>query len=173
VQHQMLGFDYGYRLSLFDKMGARYSVNKKRTGLVPSLSQSEVRNLRRGMNRPDSHTEHISNARFRNGYTHDLYILRTRTCLISASGGDDGARRFTERFQGKMRGRRADCGDGNQEFRNTTTQSRARATENPHSPLVARRYDTLAPPQVLHPSSRLRLTAPEACLRFALVSKHV
>jgi len=76
-----------------------------------------------------------------------LYILRHATAEEAASGGDDGARKLTERSKEKMRGAAAGMRAMGLKFETILTSPLARATET--AELVASAYDNSPPPQVL------------------------
>jgi len=88
-----------------------------------------------------------------------LYILRHATAEEAASGGDDGARKLTERSKEKMRGAAAGLRTMGLKFETILTSPLARATET--AELVAAAYDNSPPPQVL-PALATGVAAPEA-----------
>ena len=88
-----------------------------------------------------------------------LYILRHATAEEAASGGDDGARRLTERSKEKMRGAASGLRAMGLTFETILTSPLARATET--AELVAAAYDNSPPPQVL-PALATGVAATEA-----------
>src|SRR5258708_29674260 len=76
-----------------------------------------------------------------------LYILRHAAAEEAASGGDDGARKLTERSKEKMLGAAAGLRAMGLKFDAILTSPLARATET--AELVAGAYDNAPPPQVL------------------------
>src|SRR5260370_32121921 len=76
-----------------------------------------------------------------------LYILRHAAAEEAASGGDDGARKLTERSKEKMQGAAAGLRAMGLKFDAILTSPLARATET--AELVAGAYDNTPPPQVM------------------------
>jgi phosphohistidine phosphatase len=76
-----------------------------------------------------------------------LYILRHAAAEEAASGGDDGARKLTERSKEKMLGAAAGLRAMGLKLDAILTSPLARATET--AELVAGAYDNTPPPQVL------------------------
>jgi phosphohistidine phosphatase len=88
-----------------------------------------------------------------------LYILRHAAAEEAASGGDDGARKLTERSKEKMVGAAAGLRAMGLKFDAILTSPLARATET--AELVAAAFDNSPPPQVL-PALATGIPAAEA-----------
>jgi phosphohistidine phosphatase len=101
-----------------------------------------------------------------------LYILRHAAAEEAASGGDDGARKLTERSKEKMRGAATGLRAMGLKFDAILTSPLARATET--AELVASAYDNSPPPQVL-PALATGIAAadPVSALRAFAKLEHV
>ena len=98
-----------------------------------------------------------------------LYIQRHATAEEISSGGDDGARRLTDRSKEKMRGAAAGMRAMGLKFDAILTSPLARATET--AELVAAAYENTPPPQVM-PALATGVTATDALAALRAFAKH-
>src|SRR5258708_3610192 len=98
-----------------------------------------------------------------------LYILRHATAEESASSGDDGARKLTDRSKEKMRGAAAGLRAMDLKFDVILTSPLVRAAET--AEIVSAAYENTPPPQVL-PALATGVGAAEAVSALRAFSKH-
>jgi phosphohistidine phosphatase len=98
-----------------------------------------------------------------------LYILRHATAEEAASGGDDGARKLTERSKEKMRAAAQGLRAMRLKFNVILTSPLVRATET--AEIVSAAYENVTPPQVL-PALATGVAAAEAVAALRAFSKH-
>ncbi|HSZ23155.1 MAG TPA: phosphohistidine phosphatase SixA [Candidatus Sulfotelmatobacter sp.] len=98
-----------------------------------------------------------------------LYILRHATAEESASSGDDGARKLTDRSKEKMRGAAAGLRAMDLKFDVILTSPLVRAAET--AEIVSAAYENTPPPQVL-PALATGVGAAEAVSALRPFSKH-
>lgn len=98
-----------------------------------------------------------------------LYIQRHATAEETSSGGDDGARRLTERSKEKMRGAAAGMRAMGLKFDAILTSPLARAMET--AEIVAAAYENTPPPQVM-PALATGVAAADALAALRAFAKH-
>lgn len=98
-----------------------------------------------------------------------LYILRHATAEETASSGDDGARKLTDRSKEKMRGAAAGLRAMGLKFNVILTSPLVRAAET--AEIVSAAYENNPPPQVL-PALATGIAPAEAVTALRAFSKH-